>query len=107
MKKITLFLGALGFLAGSASAAIVTIDPFNQPPVPAQQVCAGTPCTGLSSTNGATGLDTIFGARWMSITQTSGTDQDTGDVDQGTTDALSFNNASASCFSSSLIGISF
>ena len=50
----------------------------------------------MNPTSGVSGLDTIFGTRWMSIVQTSGTDPDTADVNQGTPDALSFNNSSAS-----------
>ena len=40
MKKILLLLGALSLLAGTASASIVVVDPFDQPPaVGAQNVC--------------------------------------------------------------------
>ncbi len=100
MKKITLFLGVIGLAAGCASAAIVTIDPFDQPPsTGAQNVCVSTsvstPCTAPAS-SGVSGIDTIFGTRWMSITQTSGSDPDTGDVNQGSPNALSFNNSSGS-----------
>jgi hypothetical protein len=86
----------------TASAAIVTIDPFDQPVPPnAQNVCVSTSTSTPrvpGTTSGASGLNTIFGARWMQIVQTSPSpsDADAADVDQGHANALTFNNAAGS-----------
>lgn len=97
MKKIAIFLGIICLLGGSVSAAIVQIDPFALP-IPSQNVCVGnaTQCGATPASDGSTDAGVIFGTRWMAITQQFGSDANTGDVNQGHADALSFNNASGS-----------